>query len=303
MVFTRHALRCIVFLALPVWFAAVLVYTRRTLDRPKAPVRAQDELVYLPAARHLRPLSLGYHNVLADILWFRAISYFGQHYLSDKLYPWLAQMCELVTDLDPQAIHVYRFAGFILPWEAASKDDGIRLLEKGVRVFPDSWLLHYWLGFNYYFFKNDIASATKHLELAMKTSPEPHRIARIVTLFYRHQHGARMTQAFLESMRGTTDSPEVARVLESLQKEAQAAAELERVQAAVDAYRGRFERLPGELADLVAAGLIDTLPADPFGGVLQLDPQTGSVKSSTGQRPRELHESEIKRKFDDEPAR
>lgn len=301
--FARHARQAVAFLVLPLVFAAAIAYTRRTLDRPKPPVRAEDEFVYLPAARYLRPLSLGYHNVLADILWFRAISYFGQHFRSDKLYPWLAQMCELVTDLDPRAIHVYRFAGFILPWEAGSKDEGIRMLEKGVRVFPDSWLLHYWLGFNYYFFKDNYQQATRHLELAMKNSPIPQRIARLLTLLYRHEHGAEMTQTFLESMRGTTDSPEVARVLESLEKETRAAAVLERVRAAVDAYRARFQRLPGELDDVVAAGLLDAVPADPFGGVLQLDPQTGTVRSSTGRRPREVRESKIKRRYREAPAR
>jgi hypothetical protein len=35
------------------------------------------EVVYLPDARLLRPLVLGYDNVLANVLWFRTISYFG----------------------------------------------------------------------------------------------------------------------------------------------------------------------------------------------------------------------------------
>ena len=112
-------------------------------------------------------MSLGWHNVLADVLWFRTISYFGEHYRSDRTYPWLAQMCDLVTDLDPRAEHVYRFAGVILPWEADQVEAGIRLLEKGVRQFPDSWLLHYYLGFNYYFFKNDFDARSRTCAAAL----------------------------------------------------------------------------------------------------------------------------------------
>ncbi len=77
-----------------------------------------------------------------------------------------------VTDLDPNADYVYRFAGVILPWEANQADDGIRLLEKGVRNVPDSWLMHFWLGFNYYFFKSD--TRVRHATWAAPQScPEP----------------------------------------------------------------------------------------------------------------------------------
>ena len=120
-----------------------------------APASGPAEVVYLPDARLLRPLVLGYDNVLADLLWFRTISYFGGHFETDRSYPWLARMCDLVTDLDPRAEHVYRFAGLILPWEANEVDEGIRLLEKGVRNLPDAWELHYYLGMTRYFFKDD----------------------------------------------------------------------------------------------------------------------------------------------------
>ena len=109
---------------------------RRSIDARPAASADATEPVYLPRAEYLRPMSLGWQNVLADILWFRTISYFGEHYRSDRTYPWLAQMCDLVTDLDPRAEHVYRFAGVILPWEANQADAGIRLLEEGRAAVP-----------------------------------------------------------------------------------------------------------------------------------------------------------------------
>src|SRR5215510_12440046 len=67
-----------------------------------AGVPTAKEFVYVPDAHLLRPMALGYNNVLADLLWFRTISYFGEHYRGNRQYPWLARMCDLVTDLDPR---------------------------------------------------------------------------------------------------------------------------------------------------------------------------------------------------------
>src|SRR5215831_18573347 len=135
--------------------AAVVAVTGTRLDRAATAAARADEPVYLPRAEYLRPISFGWQNVLADVLWFRTISYFGEHYRGDRTYPWLAQMCDLVTDLDPRAEHVYRFGGVLLPWEAGEVDAGVRLLEKGIAVFPDSWTLHYYLGVVRYLFQHD----------------------------------------------------------------------------------------------------------------------------------------------------
>ena len=81
-------------------------------------------------------MALGWRNALADVLWFRTISYFGAHYRSDHTYPWLASMCDLVTDLDPRAEHVYRFAGVILPWEAEPGRRRHRAAAEGPAAVP-----------------------------------------------------------------------------------------------------------------------------------------------------------------------
>jgi len=162
--------------------AAVVAVTGAHLDRAATAAARVDEPVYLPRAEYLRPISLGWQNVLADILWFRTISYFGEHYRSDRTYAWLAQMCDLVTDLDPRAEHVYRFAGLILPWEANDVDEGIRLLEKGVRNLPESWLLHYYLGMTHYFFRNDADAAAEYLSTAARLPGAPPLVTRVAAL-------------------------------------------------------------------------------------------------------------------------
>lgn len=253
--------------------------------------------VYLPKAEYLRPMSLGYANVLADVLWFRAISYFGAHYRSDRTYPWLSHMCDLVTDLDPRAEHVYRFAGVILPWEAGAADEGIRLLEKGTRTFPDSWLLHYWLGFNYFFFKSDFAKAAFHMHRAA-TVPGAHpNAARLAALLYKEEYGPDTALAFLGEMERNAEDGQMREVVRRHMLEARLADDLDRLGRAVEAYRARHGRIPESVGALVEAGLLSEPPAEPFGGTYEIDPETGDVSSSSGEAPARLHESPLRAKL------
>ncbi|MFN8642225.1 MAG: hypothetical protein U0802_11410 [Candidatus Binatia bacterium] len=261
---------------------------RTALEAPDA------EPVYLPKADYLRPMSLGWQNALANVLWFRTISYFGAHYRGDHTYPWLASMCDLVTDLDPRAEHVYRFAGVILPWEANQVDAGIALLQKGLRQFPNDWMLHYHLGFHYYFFKNDIDAALAHLRVAT-AQPDAHpAIARLAAVLAQHQYGPETTLAFLQDLADNVDSREVRGVVEEHMREAQLAADLERLQAAVDTYRARTGHLPPTLQALVDLGIIAAVPRDPFASGYELDPTTGAVRSASGRVPSALHNSRIR---------
>ena len=274
----------------------IVAVTGTRLDRPRGATTAAEEPVYLPKAEYLRPMSLGWQNVLADVLWFRAINYFGQHYRSDRAYPWLARMCDLVTDLDAHAEHVYRFTGVILPWEVNQADAGIRLLEKGIVQFPDSWLLQYHLGFNYYFFKNDYERALEHLRRATALPGAHPSITRLVAVLAAHRYGPETTVQFLSELAQDVDSPEIRGVVEEHIQEAHLAAGLARIDAAAQTYRERTGQSPPSVDTLVAAGLLDAVPSDPFGGHYEIDPATGAARSSTGHVPSQLHQSPLRRK-------
>jgi hypothetical protein len=279
-------------LALSLLIVAATISNRR-LDHA-ALAAPESEPVYLPKAEYLRPMALGWHNALADVLWFRTINYFGAHYRSDHTYPWLAAMCDLVTDLDPRAEHIYRFAGVILPWEANQVDAGIALLKKGLRQFPDNWVLHYHLGFHYYFFKNDIDSALAVLRDGMALPDANPALARLAAVLAQQQYGPETTLAFLQEMADTADSQEVRGVVQEHMREAQLAIDLAHLQTAVDTYRLRTGALPPSLPALVEAGLLPAIPRDPFDSVYELDPATGAVRSASGKVPTTLHNSPIR---------
>jgi len=254
-----------------------------------------DAPIYLPRAELLRPFSLGYHNVLADILWFRAISYFGEHYRSDRTYPWLAHICELVTNLDPKAEHVYRFAGLILPWEAGEVDQGIDMLEKGTRNLPNSWELAYYLGFTRFFFKDDKKQAAADLQRA-STLPGAHPgIAHLAATLTREVSGPEATMAFLSNLGQTSDSANVRQVIARNMQESSAAVALQQISSAIEAFERSEGRAPQSVEELQEAGYLETVPADPFGGRFVLDAH-GTPVSSTGRKPGRTHVSRVRRR-------
>lgn len=284
-------------------FAAALIAAGATVRATAVRIDAARQVargtgpIYLPRAEYLRPMSLGWANVLADLLWFRTISYFGEHYRSDRTYPWLAHMCDLVTDLDPRAEHVYRFAGVILPWEAEQAEAGIRLLEKGTRTFPDSWLLHYYLGFNHFFFRNDPERAIESLRTAARLPGAHHAVARLAAVLSAEQYGPETTLAFLDELAEEVQSGDLREVVRAQQDEARLAADLARIDAAAAAYRERTGTPAPSVGALVEAGFLAAVPADPFGGVYEIDPETGAARSSSGRKPSRLHQSRNREKL------
>jgi hypothetical protein len=271
--------------------AMVVIMTGTRLDRAATATTRSQEPVYLPRAEYLRPMSLGWQNALADVLWFRTISYFGEHYRNDRTYPWLAAMCDLVTDLDPHAEHVYRFCGAVLPWEAGQVEAGLRMLDKGTRQLPDSWMLQYYLGFLEYFFKDEREHALAHLHRAA-TLPGAHpEVAHLAALLATEQYGPETTLAFLSELERNADSADLRSMIRDSMQDAQAAANLQQLNSAVATYAERTGHPPLQAEDLVDTGLLAAVPADPFGGTYVIDPLTGTAHSSTGREPSRLHES------------
>jgi len=71
---------------------------------------------------------------------------------------------------------------------------------------------------------------------------------------------------------------------------------LEKLDAAIAAYRARTGELPPSVAALVASGDLAQIPPDPFGGSFEIDPETGAARSSTGKTPSRLHTSRFREK-------
>src|SRR5690349_10665371 len=87
----------------------------RQVENARGKQATLEEILYVPSAKTLQRMSLGYSGLLADIYWTRAVQYYGGKRRQpapryDLLYPLL----DITTDLDPHLVVAYEFGSVFL---------------------------------------------------------------------------------------------------------------------------------------------------------------------------------------------
>jgi hypothetical protein len=136
------------------------------------------ELSYYPSGTWVREAALGDAVALADLLWLRAVQYYGEHRQTDNVFTRLAHVFEILTDLDPAFRNAYVFGGTSLCQEGKQFAAGVRLLEKGGRHNPKDWIYPFELGFVHYVGRRDLTRATFEFAQAARTPGAPELASR-----------------------------------------------------------------------------------------------------------------------------
>jgi hypothetical protein len=134
---------------------ATLGLQSRALER-RARFSAEEDVLYLPRASALRVLSLGHTELAADLVFLRALVYFGGQLATTRRFLWLDNYLDTIVALDPSWKTPYRWAGVATMYNGrAITNESVRasshFLEMGVRQFPSDWELPFMLGCNYTF--------------------------------------------------------------------------------------------------------------------------------------------------------
>ncbi|MFH0812451.1 MAG: hypothetical protein V2A69_06385 [Pseudomonadota bacterium] len=163
--------------------------------------------MYIPSGTFLKPFTLGFNQLTADYFWIKTISYFGDHLLSDRNYPWLYHILDLVTTLDPLCKWPYFFGGIVLSLEAEQVEQSNLILEKAMRYHPGVWNFPFYLGFNYWYHYNNPIKAASYIEIAAKLPGAPAYLKTFPARLYTEagQRGAALQ--FLEEMLKKTQDP------------------------------------------------------------------------------------------------
>ncbi len=240
--------------------------------------------LYLPESRYVRFVTLGFNNVVSDVLWFNTINYFGTQLRGKRDYRWLGQMCNLVTKLDKNKGHVYEFCSNMLAWEAKDFQGAIKLLDRAVLSHPNVWRYRYLRGFNYWYFlsRNDLALSD--LQTASKLPNAPTFLASLASRLMVDQHTPEAALAFLGDLIKNSNDDMAKKVLEEKYKRGLISRDLKNLARAVETYEKQFGKKPVLLSELVSAGLIKAIPAEPFGGEYILDGLTGKITNSSGEK-------------------
>lgn len=174
-----------------------------------------DKPLYLPNGSALDLISFGFKNMLARVLWFQTINYFGKQYANEKNFRWLFHMCDLVTTLDPKALHVFRFGAVMLAWEANAPHLSIELLDKAISHRPNDWIFYYLRGFTYMFFLKENERAREDFLKGARLPEAPPIMARLATRVASDAQNDQEAILLLEDLIRTTPDPTAREALTS----------------------------------------------------------------------------------------
>lgn len=266
-------------------FLAITARSYLILNEVPVPIVSDEtqlaETMYLPNGKALSVLALGYKNVVSNLLWFKTISYFGKHYRSDQNYCWLAHMADVVTSLDHNSTHVFEFVSTILSWEAGKPQDAIVLLTKAIQYHPENWKFYYLRGFTYMFFLKQNDKARDDFVSASKLPDAHPLVTRLAATTVAQQDSPEAAVDFLRGALLTIKDSNARNALEEKLREAYLDIDIKNLQTAAQIFKSQQKRSPAELKELVDAGIIKSLPPDPFGGSYYLDLRTGEVRTTS----------------------
>ncbi len=113
----------------------------RAMDRYLR-TQTYEDIYYLPPPEWLQVMSLGYGRALADLIWLRALIYFGDEFIHEGEVKHVHSYGESMLKLDPDFRRVYRWvgvAGVYTPKGSSRElvEQAVDVLRRGVDRFPD----------------------------------------------------------------------------------------------------------------------------------------------------------------------
>ncbi len=251
----------------------------------------QDDLrLEPPTSEVLGFLSLDHRGLLADILFIRAVQHTGSlvwkplDFAIDS--PWKYAIMDRVTRLDPHYYSAYLFSGMGLIQDF---DDILRarpIIERGIKVFPDSWELPFWLGYDFYLYQNDFVTADHYLSIAAVKPGAPKSFFALLLKTLRKQGAYERASALMQQM--AADQPP-GRIKILYEKKAQRLKNLAQIQAAGRNFAKLKNRPLKNLRELQESGLLGKIPPDPLGQDYYWNPRQQRVVA--GKRDKFLQKS------------
>jgi hypothetical protein len=202
-------------------------------------VRSSADRVLVPPSDYARLMALGFDAAVSDFYWMRAVQLSGS--LEPAAEPAIADLMEVVTDLNPWVDHPYRFTAVWLTGTPETVERANRVLEKGIAHHPRDWRNRYHLGFNQFFYLERPLVAAETLEGALGLPGAPRYLPRLIARLRSSGGGIETASTFLRHLLETTqDEYEKAEYLKALDE-----IEVERRARFLDGAREEFWRRNG----------------------------------------------------------
>ncbi len=249
------------------------------VDRMRRTHALPPKLLLLPSKEMTRVISFGNELLLAQMIFFDSMFFVGSlatpptRQINKTIYHAL----DTVTHLDPYNMDGYYFAQGVMSWNRSLIEPLNALLRKGMAHRSWDWYLPFFYGFNQFYFLKRPEEAATYLEKAYQLNPGNEFLPTLIARLYYQADATEVAIGFLEEMIRTSKSEKL-RSWMSLRLQAFRIVSL--LEDAIDRYQQRFHRRPPSLDSLVEHGMLQAIPADPYGGQFFLD-EKGKVRTTS----------------------
>ncbi len=123
-------------------FALAADWTRGRANQLAAGARDPREHLYVPGPEVLLRAAVGYRELVADLLWIRALVYFGQYFDAKHDVPWLEHYVDGILALAPMWREPYFWGASVITYQTGQITDrearlSASYLERGLQRYPD----------------------------------------------------------------------------------------------------------------------------------------------------------------------
>lgn len=170
------------------------------------------ELALFPRGSWIRPFICGRSELAADLVWLRAIQYYGTHRATDQSYPYAETLFGTLTDLDPTFINAYIFGALVLHEQYGRLEPALALLDKGIAANPDSYWLAFERGFFLYVTKTDPEGAVVWLTRAARMPGAPESFQRLAAFAAQRRGDREVATALWLEVYLATENEEIRKI-------------------------------------------------------------------------------------------
>jgi tetratricopeptide (TPR) repeat protein len=243
--------------------------TQKSIRDRRIQLIAGDRIFLLPKKEVLKVMAMGYQHTLADLLWIRAVQFFGGNYTTlirpgfEYRGEGIRNLIYTIQYLDPDFWRLYQFGGFVFVEGMKDYEEAIRILEMGADHYPDDHELLFDAAFNAFFYLEDYEKA-RDLALRAAQKPDaPDHVKRFAGQMEKKMGRYDVAeQYFMRLVEESNNEMQQRIALQNLYR-VRRERDIQQLETLADEYEKKHGKPIEHLTDLVRAGLIGRLPLDP----------------------------------------
>jgi tetratricopeptide (TPR) repeat protein len=235
-----------------------------------------SSIIYLPQGTFLKPATLGFSSLAADLVYLWAIQYYSTPEITDR-FEYLDHIFSIIFELDPLSLDPYETGAIISVYEAKNIELALQMLEKGYANNPDQWLFPFQAGHYAQYFLKDFERAKRYYSQAAAIEGAPAQTKRLYANALFETTDYQTSWRVWREVYETAEDARTRKIAENHLYRVKSAVDIQNIKEALQTYKDRYGHFPDELDRLVTSGLLPSVPPDFDGKNYLYDPLTGDV--------------------------